>query len=219
MEPKPRNCEELIALVGGKFSLELGIDLSHLARNEIFKWLLASIFYGARIPAETAARTYAGFLRAGIVSAEDLRSQRRDDLVVLLDAGGYARYDYKTAAKLLSVAEKLMGEYGGDLNRLHQAAIDENDLESRLKALASGIGAVTCNIFLREMRGLWPKANPPLSALALAALHDLGFLQGEKEALAVLANCPLSAAQFEAALCRWGMRLRRQRCRFRRRRL
>ena len=57
-----------------------------------------------------------------------------DGLVGILDAGGYMRYDYKTATKLLGVCVALMRDYGGSLDTLHDAAADPCDLERRIKA-------------------------------------------------------------------------------------
>ncbi len=51
------------------------------------------------------------------------------------------------------------------------------DLEQRIKALGKGIGDTTVGIFLRELRGIWPKADPPLSPLALAGAKALGYLR------------------------------------------
>jgi len=97
--------------------------------------------------------------------------------VVILDAGGYVRYDYKTATKLLAVCETLIRDYGGSLDSLHDAAADPRDLENRIKALGKGIGDTTVGIFLRELRGIWAKAKPSLSPLAMSAATALGYLQ------------------------------------------
>lgn len=98
-----------------------------------------------------------------------------DGLVDVLDAGGYVRYDFKTATKLLEVMTHLIDQYGGDLGHLHDAAVDERDVETRLKALGKGIGDVTVQIFLRELRGIWPKAQPALSPLSMLAVRDLAL--------------------------------------------
>ena len=97
-------------------------------------------------------------------------------MVIVLDAGGYTRYDFKTATKLLEVMRNLVDQYHGDLNQLHHAAKDARDLENRLTALGKGIGEVTVQIFLRELRDLWPKARPELSHLAVLAAKDLRLL-------------------------------------------
>ena len=86
------------------------------------------------------------------------------------------RYDFKTATKLLGINRDLLECYAGDLNALHAAARDARDLEQRLKALGKGIGEVTAGIFLRELRGIWSKADPAPSALVLLAARHLGLL-------------------------------------------
>jgi hypothetical protein len=59
----------------------------------------------------------------------------------------------------------LIADYGGRLSRLHDAARGARDLEQRLLAFY-GVGPVTMNIFLRELRPFWAKANPdPLPAV------------------------------------------------------
>ena len=64
--------------------------------------------------------------------------------------------------------------------RLHCEARDAADLEARLDAFF-GVGPVTANIFLRELRPFWRKADPePLPAVRDAArragidLEDFG---------------------------------------------
>ncbi|MEM3594271.1 MAG: hypothetical protein QXS27_06060, partial [Candidatus Jordarchaeaceae archaeon] len=91
--------------------------------------------------------------------------------------GGYVRYDYKTADKFLEVMGNLKKKYKGDLNYLHEESADSKDLEQRLKRLGKGIGNVTVNIFLRELRGIWSKANPTLQDLTIMAAKNLGLIR------------------------------------------
>ncbi len=157
----------------GRFSSEFGLNLSSRRRRDLFLWFLAAILYGTRISGSIVARTHAEFVRRGLTSPEAIVKSGWAGLVEALDAGGYARYDFKTATKLLDVMKHLIDQYGGDLEALHEAAGDERDLETRLKALGKGIGEVTVQIFLRELRGIWPKARPLLSPLALLAADHL----------------------------------------------
>lgn len=69
------------------------------------------------------------------------------------------RYDGKTSTQILSNCENLLQEYRGSLKRLHREARDSDDLESRLVNFY-GIGPITANIFLRELRPYWKKSNP-----------------------------------------------------------
>jgi hypothetical protein len=210
---------KLVEQLGGSYSRQLGIDLSQGDAAEIQKWFLAAILFGARISGKIAAKTYAEFDQAGIASPEKILSAGWHELVTLLDRGGYARYDFKTAHKLLDVSNTLLREYAGDLNSLHRLAAGESDLERRIKQLGKGIGDVTVNIFLREMRGVWPKAQPLPSERAVQAAKALGLvavdLSDRMRILQVLKAAsqedgmkPEDFPEFEAALVRYGAAFR-----------
>jgi len=219
---KADKIKSLMESAGGSYSKSLGIDLRSSRRREVFRWLLAAILFGARISESLAAKTFQVFDLAGVTSPEKILGKGWDGLVRLLDEGGYARYDFKTATKLLEMAKALEGQYGGDLNRLHEEARDPADLENRIQSLAKGIGQVTTNIFLREMRGIWKKADPLPADLCVAAARSLGLirtnLRAKKKILAALkalwkAHGLLGKnfVDFEAALVRKGINQRRKR--------
>lgn len=169
----------LILNIGGKFSTQLGIDLERGDPDNIFKWFLASKLFAARISTEIAIRTYRTFERNGVTSPGRILETGWDGLVKLLDEGGYVRYDFSTATKLLAITKDLQDRYRGDLNFLHREARDKKDLEDRLKELGKGIGDVMVNIFLRELRGVWEKAEPPISDHVLLGAERLGLLERE----------------------------------------
>lgn len=211
---------ELVKSRGGPYSSALGIDPGAADAGERFKWFLAAVLYGTRISESLATRTWREFSARGVLAPDRILSTGWDGLVGILDAGGYVRYDYKTAAKLLDVCAALMRDYGGSLDTLHAAADDPRDLENRLKALGKGIGDTTVGIFLRELRGTWEKAEPPLSPLALDAAKSLGYLwpaaKNADRALAQLRQLWADDGQpargfaaFESALVREGLRVRR----------
>jgi len=83
----------LLNLYGELYSEHLGID----PQNEPFKWLLASVLYGAPIQESLAARTYKEFEKRHVVTLENILRTGWHGLVDILDEGGYTRYDYKTA--------------------------------------------------------------------------------------------------------------------------
>ena len=211
---------ELVRSRGGRYAGALGIDLAAPDAGERFKWFLAAVLYGARISESLATRTWREFAARGVLTPDRIVETGWDGLASILDAGGYVRYDYKTATKLLAVCNTLIRDYCGSLDTLHGIAKDSGDLEMRLKTLGKGIGETTVAIFLRELRGIWAKAAPPLSPLALAAANALGYLRhGTAHADRALprlrqvwaANGQSAAgfADFEAALVREGLRLRR----------
>ena len=215
-----------VASHGGRYASALGIDLASPDAGERFKWFLAAVLYGARISETLATRTWRTFRDRGVLTPQGIVQTGREGLVAILDAGGYVRYDYKTATKLLDMCAALKRDYGGSVDALHAAAAGPRDLEKRLKALGKGIGDTTVGIFLRELRGIWDKAAPPLSPLALAAATALGYLRpaidDPDRALARLhqvwttdGHPAAGFAAFETALVREGLRVRRQASRLR----
>jgi endonuclease III len=210
---------DLLTRFPGRFAAELGIDLGSgpEARQ---RWFLAAILYGGRISGQLAARTYRVFAARGIFTPEAILAQGWDNLVILLDEGGYTRYDFKTATKLLQVMGNLQEDYQGAVERVHELSESYPELEERLEALGTGIGPTTVNIFLRELRGIWAKATPPLSPLAHRAAEHRGLIPSKltpEEALDALTSewqaQPVQGydlADLEAALVRLGLELRHQ---------
>lgn len=212
----------LIENIGGSFSRSLGIDLSDADSQEIFKWFFASLLFGARISEPIVVNTYREFESKDVLSPEEILQTGWDGLVEILDAGGYVRYDFKTATKLLEIMETLKDEYNGDLNALHRQSESSGDLERRLQKLGKGIGPVTVNIFLRELRGIWRKADPLPQELAVLAASNLGLVKTKKsrEVLGELKRLwqrggvkGWSFPDFESALVRLGKDwCRKKRC-------
>ena len=212
---------ELLEKLGGSYAKELGIDLSCGDQVEIQKWFLAALLFGARISRKIAVKTYAEFQSAGIVSPKNILNAGWNELVRILGRGGYTRYDFKTAHKLLEVSNTLLQDYAGDLNALHCLAADGPDLERRIRQLGKGIGDATVNIFLREMRSIWPKAQPFPSKQTVQAAKALGIiasnLSDERHILETLKAAaqedgikPEDFPDFEAALVRYGAALQKR---------
>lgn len=153
----------------------LGINLKSSKSTEIFKWFLASVLFGARISESIAIKTYKKFEERDVLSPDKIIDTGWDDLVIILDEGGYVRYDFKTATKLLEVSGNLLKNYEGNLNTLHSKAKGARDLEKKLMSLGKGVGQVTVAIFLRELRGIWKRADPLPATLTVEAARNLGF--------------------------------------------
>lgn len=215
-------CAKLVKNLGGTYASALGIKLASMESEEVFKWFLTSVLFGARIGEGIVMKTYKKFEKAGVLSPEAVLKTGWQGLVDILDRGGYVRYDFKTATKLLEVTQALKEKYEGDLNRLHFFAEDERDLEKKLQGLGRGIGPVTVNIFLREMRDLWEKAEPPLAESALLVSRNIGVTKardveaGLEQLRSICEVGELHEWRFsdlEAALVRLGKNYcRRKRC-------
>ena len=167
------NLKEFVQRYGEPYSKLLGIDLESGRSSEVFKWFLASILYGKPIRESSATKTYRSFEKRKILTPNKILKTGWDGLVSILDEGGYTRYDFSTATKLLDIARGLMKTYAGDLNRLNDAAVDSRDLEARIMALGKGVGPTTTSIFLRDMRMIWPKADAKPTPLIRQAQKSL----------------------------------------------
>jgi len=153
------------------YSDELGFDLTK--PEDRFKWLLASVLFAKRISAETAKETYLCFEQEELTSPDAILNAGWDRLVEVLDSGGYTRYDFSTARKLLGIAKTLKEKYGS-LEKLHAESTSPSDLENRLQEF-KGVGPAGVNIFLRELRGIWEKAKPTPSPMAVLTAQRIGL--------------------------------------------
>lgn len=160
----------LVETLGGRFSVELGIDLD-AGGAAVDRWLLASTLFGTRISAQTAMRTYRVLNNAGIRCVTDVVDPTYDELVALLDAGGYARYDFRTATRLRQLADAVLQRFAGSVACL-ATVTDPRSVEKTLDALP-GWGPTTVRVFLRELRDVWPGARPGLDDRTVHAARHL----------------------------------------------
>lgn len=116
-------------------------------------------------------------MKARVLTPQAVRDAGWDELVNILDAGGYVRYDYSTADKLLLIVNDLLEKWSGDLNKLYKSARSQKELEEKLEALGKGIGPVTVQIFLRELRGIWKLAEPLPNKWTISAARKLGIIK------------------------------------------
>jgi hypothetical protein len=211
--------EELVENYGKRYSEILGIDLSDAKEEEIFKWFLASVLFGAPITEKSVFKTFSCFQKYRILTPNRILQTGWNGLVKILDEGSYTRYDFKTADKLLEIMQNLTKRYDGSLTILYDEASDGQDLEKRLKELGKGIGDVTTSIFLRELREVWKKDNPQPTSLVVMAARKLKIVRGEKaeDSLQQLKNfwsknkiAGKSFINFETMLLRLGKAFRRK---------
>jgi hypothetical protein len=178
------------------YSEELGIDLSARDDEQYFRWFLASLLFGGHISETIARHTYQAFCRHQLTTPQTILAAGWDFLVnPIMREGGYVRYDFSKSDRILRDCQMLVDQYDGSLWRVHEMAGNALDLEALLLAFY-GVGPVTANIFLRELRPFWPKADPaPLPVVAeLAANLGIDLMQYERKTI--------TFARIEAALIR-----------------
>jgi endonuclease III len=195
---------------GKKYSELLGIKLKGGKESGIFKWFIASILFGARINETIAINTYKSFEKNNLLDFKNMRKASWSRLVRVLDDGGYVRYDESTATRLIDMMKLLENRYGGKITNIHAAAKDRKDLEERLQEF-NGVGPTTVNIFLRDLRGIWKKADPELGKLAKSAAKQLG-IKDAKEFWKKNKVRGYDFVNFETALMRLGREARRKKC-------
>ena len=158
------------------YSDELGLNLRK--PSDRFKWFVASFLFAKRISSETAKRTFRRFVEEGLVTPRAICNAGWDRLVHVLDSGGYVRYDFSTATNLLATCQLLLDKYG-TLEQLHDGARSPRELENLLMEF-KGVGPMAVNIFLRELRGIWDKARPKPSRVAIDVGRRLGVKRTEE---------------------------------------
>lgn len=173
-EQRPASLSREILEQSQLYSEALGIDLGSGSETACFSWFIASQLYGGRIAEATAAKTYTVFADEKLLSPQAVLAAGHEYLInPVMRRGGYVRYDNRKTEQILRACRTLVEIYGGRIAGLHDAAANTADLEARLKSIY-GVGPVTANIFLRELRPFWAKADPaPLPVLA-----ELGAVLG-----------------------------------------
>ena len=215
---KKQDVATLVEKHDQRYSELLGVNLKDANDKEVFKWFLAGVLFGAPITETSVVKTYKCFEKHGVLTPEHILKTGWDSVVEILDEGSYTRYDYKTADKLLEVMKDLKTNYDRSLILLHEKAADSLDLEKRLKELGKGIGDITVSIFLRELRGIWSKADPKPTPLVILAAKNRGIIKTEnpEKTLKELKEFwkrnnvkGKSFVNFETALLRLGKDMRR----------
>lgn len=195
----PLAARELVERLGGRFSMQMGIDVDRSDR-EVDRWFLAATLFGTRIAWPVVERTFRVLGEAGVATVEEAGRRDRRELIELLDAGGYARYDERTATRLRRLAE-VVAERCGRPSAL-KVERDPRRLEAVLDELP-GWGPTTVRLFLRELRGTWPGAAPRLDERAAQAALALGLPVRDVATLRRLAQrAGLDVRDLEAALVR-----------------
>jgi hypothetical protein len=211
--------QDVASMLGGRVSAELGIDVD-AGDAEVERWFLAATLFGTRVSAAVAERAFKTLAEAGLARIGQARHVPSRDLIALLDAAGYARYDFRMSERLLALSEVIDERYEGQVPLIGRTYETYPALRTALLALP-GWGPATVDMFLRELRGVWSGARPPLDQRAASGARHLGILApGEPGAdplarLAELAaRAALDARDLEGGLVRLALAHRhlRRRC-------
>ncbi|WP_051717585.1 hypothetical protein [Streptomyces megasporus] len=167
--PDAATVRTLLDRYGRTYARDAGIRLRNTP-VPLYRLLVLSVLLSARIRADTAVAAARALFDAGLGDARRMAESPWQRRVDALGAGGYRRYDERTATRLGDGAELLLRRYRGDLRRLRE----ESDVGDRLR-LFPGIGPTGVDIFLREIQGVWPEVAPYLDRRARDGARRLGL--------------------------------------------
>lgn len=174
-----RSREEIIdALMqrhGQSFCDRLGIPIAQGTPSPLFRWLVASILFSARISADIACDAARAIDEAGWRTAQAMAESTWEERTDVLNRAGYARYDESTSRMLGESAQMLLERYKGDLRLLRETAGAEPEAERKLLKEFKGLGDVGVDIFFREVQSTWDELYPFLDKHALEAARQLGL--------------------------------------------
>jgi endonuclease III len=184
---------------GTTYADEAGIPLQD-APASLFQLLILAELLSARIGAGVAVATAQELLAAGWTTPQRMRDAPRPRVVAALGRGGYRRYDERTATQLRELGSRVLERYDGDLRGLAQEAAGDVDRAARLLQEFNGIGPTGAAVFLREVQGVWPWAQPYLDDRARAGARRVG-LPDDVATMAGLVS-PADLPRFAAGLVR-----------------
>lgn len=126
------------------------LDLDILSGDiDMFRWFLLCYLFGKPIRSETAISTWRLFIDKKLDTPWAITESSERQLVSVLHAGGYTRYQHVTARGLKVCMERLIREYDGSLLLILESSLDEDEFAKRLQKLY-GVGPKITEIFTRE---------------------------------------------------------------------
>ena len=125
-------------------------DLDILSGDtDMFRWFLLCYLFGKPIRSESALASWQLFIDKKLDTPWAIVDASERQLVRVLHAGGYTRYQHVTARGLKACMERLIREYEGSLILMLESSLDEDEFSKRLQKLY-GVGPKVAEIFTRE---------------------------------------------------------------------
>jgi endonuclease III len=124
-------------------------DLDVMAGDtDMFRWFLLCYLFGKPIRSETAIETWRLFIDEELDTPWAIADASERQLVLVLNRGGYTRYQHVTARGLHACMDKLIRLYEGSLFMMLETSQDEAEFAKQLRSL-HGVGPKVAEIFMR----------------------------------------------------------------------
>jgi len=117
--------------------------------TDMFRWFLLCYLFGKPIRSESAVATWRLFVVKALDTPWAIVGASERELVRVLHAGGYTRYQHVTAHGLKVCMDRLIREYEGSFLFMLESSLDEKEFFKRLQKLY-GVGPKVAEIFMRE---------------------------------------------------------------------
>jgi len=124
--------------------------------DDLFRWFLLCYLFGKPIRSESAVASWRLFIEKKMDTPWAIADASEGQLVRVLHAGGYTRYQHVTARALKTCMERLIREYEGSLFFMLESSMDEEEFSKRLQKL-HGVGPKVAEIFMRETEELFAR--------------------------------------------------------------
>jgi len=132
-------------------------DLDVLSGDtDLFQWFLLCYLFGKPIRSESAIASWHLFVDKGLDTPWAIAEASEHQLVRVLHAGGYARYQHVTARGLQVCMGQLIRGYEGSFYLMLENSIDEDEFSKRLREL-HGVGPKVAEIFMRETEEIFAR--------------------------------------------------------------
>ena len=190
----------IVALLGGRFSLELGIDVN-LDEREVDRWALGATLVEDPSPTSVGTHAYRVLEEAGVSTFEEVLDCDRQELGRLLGECGYGPYVDRTRSRLLALADDVLDRHAGRLATLGDGIASPPELEVALGMLP-GWDARTVRTFLRELRGVWPGADIAIDSRVARTARHVALPSSLRGLMAAAAAAHLDLRDLEVGLVR-----------------
>lgn len=191
----------LLKVAGTTYAAEAGIKVDDKPMP-LFQLLVLCMLASKPIDAAIATSAARELFEAGLRTPKAVLASDRQTMIRAFGRAHYVRYDESSATRLTEMAERVRGDFSGDLREIAERTQRDVAETNRMLKRFKGIGDTGADIYLREVQDVWTWVRPHFDDRATAAAKQLGLptQPAKLGALAPRANAQLAAALVRVSL-------------------
>lgn len=191
----------LLKVAGTTYAAEAGIKVDD-EPAPLFQLLVLCMLASKPIDAAIATSAARELFEAGLRTPKAVLASDRQTMIRAFGRAHYVRYDESSATRLTEMAERVRGDFSGDLREIAERTQRDVAETKRILKRFKGIGDTGADIYLREVQDVWTWVRPHFDDRATAAAKQLGLptQPAKLGALAPRANAQLAAALVRVSL-------------------